>query len=317
MAGETPAVSVLITAYNVAPFIAETVESVLNQTFQDFEIVLVNDGSPDTEELERQLAPYMARIHYIKQENGGPGAARNTAIRAARAPLVSLLDGDDAYLPEYLEYQMAFLREYPDLVLVYPDALIVGGVNSGRTSMEFTPSSGEPTYLALLLQTCTLTNTPLMRKEVVFQAGLWDPAMRHSEDFDLWVRIARCGKIAYHRKPLFRYRVREGSQTAAQEKMLLGQLRVYAKNEPFADLTEAEREAVRERMRKEQANLDLAIGWRLVVEGDRAGAIAHWKAALIHLYRPKLELALWALRWGGKPAMNFLANYYRGQLSGR
>ena len=91
----TPAVSVVIPAFRVAGYIAETLDSVLAQTCQDFEILVVNDGSPDTEALRAALAPYRERILYIEQPQGGPSKARNTAIAAARGDLLAFLDGDD------------------------------------------------------------------------------------------------------------------------------------------------------------------------------------------------------------------------------
>src|ERR1044071_9453875 len=103
----SPLVSVIVPAYDVAEFIAEALDSVLAQTFDDYEIIVINDGSPDTKDLERALAPYLSRIVYIKQENRGVSAARNTGIKAARGSLIAFLDADDTWLPNYLEVQVA------------------------------------------------------------------------------------------------------------------------------------------------------------------------------------------------------------------
>ena len=108
-----PAVSVIIPAYDTSAFIGETLDSVFRQTFTDFEVVVVNDGSPDAEELERALAPYRDRIVYITQENGGPSRARNTAIRHARGEFVAVLDSDDLLMPTYLDEQMRRLAADP------------------------------------------------------------------------------------------------------------------------------------------------------------------------------------------------------------
>ena len=315
MTNESPAVSVLISAYQVTPYIAEALDSVFAQTVQDFEIILVNDGCPDTENLESALAPYLSRIHYIKQANGGPSAARNTAIRAARAPLVALLDGDDAWMPDYLEYQLEYLRTRPDTALVYSNMLTVGGIFDGTLVMEQTPSDGEVTFLSLLLQRCVVLNGVTMRKDIAFRAGLWDPEMRHSEDFDLWVRIACEGRIEYHRKPLVRRRVRESSLSASSEKMLRGQLRVYAKVEPLSGLGEADRDLVRAKVRSVQAELDVETGWQAVFRGDRQTAIDRWKAAQISLPSAKLALALRCLRWFPGPAFSALQHYGRKRTS--
>src|SRR6266702_399564 len=106
-----PAVSVIIPAYNVARYIGETLESVLAQTFTDYEVIVVNDGSPDTEEFERAIEPYLSRIRYLKQENRGASVARNTGLQAAGGEFIAFLDADDLWLPNYLEAQMKFIRE--------------------------------------------------------------------------------------------------------------------------------------------------------------------------------------------------------------
>src|SRR5712664_587865 len=90
-----PLVSVIIPAYKVAPFINETLNSVFVQTFTDYEVIVINDGSPDTEELEGTLDYYRSRILYIRQDNRGAGAARNAGLRTARGRFIAFLDGDD------------------------------------------------------------------------------------------------------------------------------------------------------------------------------------------------------------------------------
>src|SRR5262245_50161993 len=106
----TPTVSVIVPAYNVAGYISETLDSVFAQTFGDLEVIVINDGSPDSQGLEIALAPYLDRIVYIKQPNKGAAAARNTGIEAARGEIVAFLDGDDVWLPNYLELQVRVLR---------------------------------------------------------------------------------------------------------------------------------------------------------------------------------------------------------------
>src|SRR4051812_21258868 len=99
---QSPAVSIIMPAYRAAAYIAAALDSVFAQTFKSYEVIVVNDGSPDTEELERVLEPYRDRIVYIKQENKGVSAARNAAIRVSRAPFIAQLDPDDLWEPEYL-----------------------------------------------------------------------------------------------------------------------------------------------------------------------------------------------------------------------
>jgi len=99
---KTPRVSVIIPCYNTAQFVAETLDSVFSQTYSDYEVVVVNDGSPDTPDLERVLGPYLSRIVYVKSDNCGLAGARNNGIRASKGELIALLDSDDAWEPRYL-----------------------------------------------------------------------------------------------------------------------------------------------------------------------------------------------------------------------
>src|SRR5579864_7085464 len=116
---QTPLVSVVIPAYNSSRYISGTLDSVLSQTLSNREIILVNDGSPDTRELEATLQPYVQGLRYFNQENRGPSAARNVGIRAARGRYVAFLDSDDVWLPHHLFNQVQHLERDPELGLVY------------------------------------------------------------------------------------------------------------------------------------------------------------------------------------------------------
>src|ERR1700686_1350704 len=109
----TPTVSVIIPSYKTATFITETLDSVFAQTFTDYEVIVVNDGSPDTEQLERVLEPYCNRIVYLKQENRGVAGARNAGIRRARGAFLAFLDSDDMWLPEFLAEQVQIFHKDP------------------------------------------------------------------------------------------------------------------------------------------------------------------------------------------------------------
>ena len=200
-----PLVSVIIPAYRVAKRIAKALDSIRAQTFRDFEIIVINDGSPDSDELERTLAAFPDPIIYISQENRGPGAARNAGIREARGEFIAFLDADDYWKPDFLEKQRGCFEgdDQPDLV--YANALIVGdGPLAGRTFMEATPSTGDVTLESLLSARCTIIlSGVLARRRSVLEAGMFDEAFRHSEDYDLWLRMARIGsRIAYQREVL-------------------------------------------------------------------------------------------------------------------
>jgi glycosyltransferase involved in cell wall biosynthesis len=295
---EAPAVSVIMPAYRSAAYIAEALESVFAQTFKDFEVVVVNDGSPDTVELERVLAPYLDRIVYLKQENRGVSAARNTAIRAARAPLVAMLDPDDLWEPDYLEVQVGMMRADPTLDLLYPNALIFGdALQSGKTYMEVNPSDGEVTFERLLTQQCTIVNYVIARRASIVNAGGFDETLSRSEDFDLWLRILRGGgRIAYHRRVLARYRRHAGSLSSDPVLMARDIVRVLDKAGRELELTGVQRELLARERARFHAGLRLEEGKRAFMQGDARGALEGLSEANRVLHSRKLALAMRLLK---------------------
>jgi glycosyltransferase involved in cell wall biosynthesis len=131
----SPTVSVIIPAYNVAPYIGETLDSLLAQTFTDYEVLLTNDGSTDG--TEQAVLPYQEqfgeRLIYQLQTNRGIAGARNAGLQRARGRYVALLDGDDIWLPQYLETMVGLLEADSSLDLAFPNAWFWGSPNfSGR-----------------------------------------------------------------------------------------------------------------------------------------------------------------------------------------
>src|SRR5205807_1538639 len=118
-------------------------DSVFAQTFQDFEIIVVNDGCPDTAALERVLERYPEKIRYLKQENAGVAAARNTAVLAASAPFIFTLDPDDWLQEDCLEFQVTYLCAHPEVDANYVNPVFRGGASDGSTWMDVYPSTGE------------------------------------------------------------------------------------------------------------------------------------------------------------------------------
>lgn len=296
--GRVPAVSVIIPAYNVTAYIRDAIESVFAQTFPDYEVIVVNDGSPDTEDLERALAPYRDRIIYIKQQNRGLSGARNTGIRAARAPLVALLDADDMWEPEYLAVQVASMNADPSLDLLYPNGVIFGDVvEAGRECMSLSPSDGEVTFERLLTQECNVLVFVTARRQALIDAGLFDESLRSTEDFDLWLRMAKQGaRIGYHRTVLARYRRRRGSLSSDPIWMLRSVLRVMAKLEARTDLTPGERAAVASKRAQFEAALRLKEGKKAFFERNVERAIAGLTDANIVFRSRKINLTVMLLR---------------------
>ena len=210
-----PTVSVIIPAYNVAEFIAAALESVFAQTFTDYEIVLVNDGSPDTREFEIALQPFRRhpKLIYLAQTNQGAAKARNTAIEHARGEWLAFLDGDDVWLPNYLASQLDFARRR-DLQMVYADAVLFGEnhADERQTYMRQSKSRGAVTCESLLGGKCNvITSGTIARRDCVMNAGMFGAAAGEirCEDFELWFRLLKNQvKIGYQREVLLKYRVR-------------------------------------------------------------------------------------------------------------
>jgi hypothetical protein len=296
---DAPLVSVIIPAYRAAESIAATLDSVFAQTWQDYEVIVVNDGSPDSEEMEKALEPYRERITYLRQENQGPGGARNTGIRMARGRYVALLDSDDMWDPEHLAAQVAVLEADPSIDMVYADARIIGDVpEAGRTVMEFCPSVGEVTFERLVTRECTVhICVSVCRREALLRAGLFDPAFRGTEDIDMWMRIARLGgRIAYQRRVLGCYRRQAGSLSSDRVSMVEGFLAVLAKAERDPGLTAAQRDAVERQVAVEQSKLELHKGRNAFLAGDAAAAVSHLRRANAQHKSLKLAAVLMLLR---------------------
>jgi glycosyltransferase involved in cell wall biosynthesis len=294
----TVAVSVIMPAYGVAEYIGAALDSVLYQTFTDYEIIVINDGAPDTVELEAVLERYRDRIVYLKHENRGLSEARNTAIRVARGRYLALLDPDDLWEPEYLAAQVGLLESDPTIDAVYPNALLFGEtVNAGKTYMDICPSEGEVTFESLIIERCQVAIFVTARKEAVVRAGMFDPSIRISGDFDLWLRMVKQGaRIVYTRDVLARRRCRPDALSANRAGLHEDILRIFDKAEKY-DLTPAERLTVGRERAKHQAMVHLYKGKRAFVAGDFNAAVGYLKSANAFFKSRKLAVVAIALRF--------------------
>jgi glycosyltransferase involved in cell wall biosynthesis len=294
-----PAVSIIIPAYNTAAFIGNTIASVLAQTYTDYEIVVVNDASPDTPETERALAPYRDRIIYIVlEQNRGLAGARNAGIRVARGRYIALLDSDDEWEPTYLAEQVAVMESDPSLAVLYPDARIIGDhPHAGRTFMDVCPSHGQPTFRSVLTQRCNVFVSVLARREALVRVGLFDESLRSVEDFDLWMRLLASGaRMRYHRRVLARHRKRRDSLSANPIWMAQTVVRVLDKLAARVDLAPGDRAAVTERRAYFRAMLDLAEGKHAFFRLETDAALEHLERANAFFKSRRLRLVCALMR---------------------
>jgi glycosyltransferase involved in cell wall biosynthesis len=240
-----PKVSVIIPTYNRAHFLGEAISSVLGQTFCDFELIVVDDGSQDrTPEVVRSFKD--PRIRYLRQENRGISAAMNAGLAAARGAYIGRLDSDDLWLPEFLEKTVEVLDRRPEIGAAYAISVEMdknGKPLSGRRG--YPPRFLGDDFSSMLYDDFTSSITVLARRACFDRAGGFDESLRASEDWDMCVRIARQFRFAFVDCVLARFRSHGGNTTAKRSKtfeaFLEGRVRVLDKVFESADVPPAAR----------------------------------------------------------------------------
>jgi glycosyltransferase involved in cell wall biosynthesis len=259
-----PVFSVVMPAFNSAPTIGDAVLSVLGQTYSELELVVVDDGSSDAtaDVVDSFRDP---RIRLLRQENRGAAAARNTAIGAARGPLVAFIDSDDLWLPEFLERMHERFDEIEELALCYTDAWVLDP-RSGRigtaTAMEWQRPPADPpedpaAFLLELLDRNFIFTATVVRKSVFDEIGVFDPELRAAIDYEMWLRVAARGyRIAslpgLH--AVYR-RDRPGSISSNRAGTFRSLTRVYERFAADASLASAARELAQARLEVVQREL--------------------------------------------------------------
>lgn len=201
-----PLVSVIIPCFNAGAFIEETIASVRSQTFKDFEVIVVDDGSDDHETI-RLLDTYATTgVRLVRTANCGVAAARNTAITASSGRYILPLDADDLIAPDFLEKTVSILEQQPEIGIAGTDALLFGAVNEISHLPEFSAQR--------LLSENLLFATSLFRKSDWLKVGGYCAAMRYGwEDWEFWIAMTGRGVRAVRiPEPLFMYRIRSESR---------------------------------------------------------------------------------------------------------
>lgn len=306
-----PRVSIITPAYNIAEFVAETLDSIFAQTFTDFEIIVINDGSPDTAEFEAALKPYADKIIYLKQANRGAGFARNVAIGHARGELLAFLDGDDVWQPEFLESQVKFLTDN-DYDLVYADALLFGGsALDGKTFMQDAPSFGEANFDSLLNLRCNvITSGCVARKESVADAGMFEREKVRAHDFVLWLKMAQKGaRIGYQKKVLLKYRVRRDSLSGDSVQRVEREIDVYRRVEKQLKLSAAQQQIINRQLARLEAELEIERGKSYLLQKDFAAAQNAFQKANEYRASKRLKMIIQLTRF----APNMLLKFYQSR----
>jgi glycosyltransferase involved in cell wall biosynthesis len=226
-------VSVIIPTYNCENYICETIDSVFAQTYQDFEIIVVDDGSTDN--TKEVLKKYSDRIRYFFQEKSGPSVARNAGVRASLGEYLAFLDSDDIWLRNKLEIQIKIMDSSPEVGLICTDGEKFN--NEGMLATSLRPSLAKHAlfkkdslkfrisqteindgsifkgdlYKELCLGNVVVTSSVLVRSSCLRKIGDFDKGLNVAEDYDLWIRISQKYQILYLNRVTVRYRIRRDS----------------------------------------------------------------------------------------------------------
>ena len=182
-----PRVSAIIPTYNRKAFVLEAIESVLAQTYKDYELIVVDDGSDDG--TAEALKQYGERIRYVYQRHGGVSTGRNRGLELARGEFIAFLDSDDLWLPKKLQMQVAFMDANPQAQICYTDEIWI------RRGVRVNPRKKHAKYSGWIypycLPLCIISpSSALMRRDIFAEVGSFDPAFPVCEDYDLWLRVA-------------------------------------------------------------------------------------------------------------------------------
>ena len=243
-----PKVSVIIPTYNRGQFIAQAIESVLSQTFHDYEIIVVDDGSTDkTQEI---LKKFEGKIKSIRQENQGISKTRNRAIKVSTGQYIAFLDSDDFWVSDKLQVQVNILDTHPQVGIVYARMPIIN--EQGETiGMKPAGISGRNFKELLELWGDIPTSTVMNRRDCFDKAGFFDSTLEPMEDIDMWIRISQFYDLyEIENKVLAYYRRHEDQITKNKEKVYSGLLKINTKI--YKSYPQAPRDLTRRRIVENQ-----------------------------------------------------------------
>jgi len=194
-------VSVIIPVFNGEKYIREAIDSVLNQTFKDFEVIVIDDGSKDN--TLSIIKEYKSKIRWKSQENRGQASATNEGIKMAEGEYIAYLDADDVCMPERLEVEAEYLDDHLDVGLVYSSYCQMNSVGEVERVVKALPHNN-----FLLLQKDYIARSSVVhRKNCLDEVGLFDESITGDDDWDMWIRISEKFGIGYVERPLVKYRV--------------------------------------------------------------------------------------------------------------
>ncbi len=300
-------ISVVITVHNRGEFIRETLESVIAQKFREHEIIVVNDGSDDTEVLEREMNMRIEDVTYIRQRYAGEGAARNTGIENATGEIMAFLQAGDLWDPELLAKQYVLMQRGSYDVVSCDAALFGDNSPYRRNFSDRHPTLIESDSISLIeRRSNVLISGSLVRHSMLLKAGSFETGGLAKPGLHLWVRIAKCGgKFGFQPKQLVKRRVFPG-EASDRMTLLENEREVLERLRDTLELDPKELSAVGRRLADVEAEIAIRQGSSFLRSGDHSEALSAFRVASHHQPTLKMKAITWLTRVSPKTALRIV-----------
>jgi glycosyltransferase involved in cell wall biosynthesis len=297
-----PLVTVIIPCYNNADFIADAVNSVLQQDYPRIEVIVIDDGSTDSS--VAVLQQFEDRIRLIRQANQGPAAARNTGLKAATGDYIAFNDADDIWLPGKLMAQVSYMQQHPHIGLCYtnftvwrqqqPIEQFIAQLRPPSSPTEVDAGRSGWLYTQLLEKSLMSTIAVMLRRELVRTVGFFDTSLAIGEDYDYWIRVSRQYQMDKLSGVYAIYRTNPDSTTQKVHphnyslQVLQSALQKYGRRCPSG------KEVPKSRINRYLGERHFSYGYNAMIKGHRDKALTSFKAciALRHRFVKASLLAL-------------------------
>lgn len=223
-----PSVSVVMPVYNARKFLAEAIKSILDQTFVDFEFVIIDDGSTDgSRQMLESYAAKDARIRLLSRPNKGIGPTRNEGWRVAKSGLIAIMDADDIAVPTRLEKQLAFMQAHQEVVCVGGLTRLIDDKGRWIPCPLIPPLLHDELDALLLKGACPISNSAvMMRRDAIEKVGGYDEDLSMAEDYALWLKLSEVGKLENLPEVLVSYRIHGESVSAQKTELQMARAKI-------------------------------------------------------------------------------------------
>jgi glycosyltransferase involved in cell wall biosynthesis len=319
-----PKVSIIIPAYNAMKYLPETLNSVWQQTFCDYEILIVNDGSSDNIEdwvaqvsqIQNLQIQNSRSLKLISQPNQGQSSARNRGIESAQGEYIVFLDADDLWEPSKLEKEVYYLDNNPNIGLVYSWTAIID-INGKLTGRVMKPSWDGNIFSQLLLRNIIDNSSVMVRRNCFDEVGLFDNSLRFNEDWEMWIRIASRYEFASTKEILVYYRHHPGNSSNNWYMMQEGYQTVIDKayNLASSKLAPIKLQSLK---KHSYSNANLVVAWKALQSQDKDWKIAaDFRDRAFSLYPQvllqqefwRLSIAIALMQYLGKEGYSYFLDF--------